>query len=69
MEEASRYIENAKVEYDSVTDYYEDIQRIENAPENIKLKLMYAADRVDNLSVTGVFLNHRRTSFPTKFTV
>ena len=51
MEEASRYIENAKVEYDSVTDYYEDIQRIENAPENIKLKLMYAADRVDNLSV------------------
>ena len=51
MEEASRYIENAKVEYDSVTDYYEDIQRIENAPEDIKLKLMYAADRVDNLSV------------------
>ena len=51
MEEASRYIENAKVEYDSVTDYYEDIQRIENAPENIKLKLMYAADHVDNLSV------------------
>lgn len=69
MEEASRYIENAKVEYDSVTDYYEDIQRIENAPEDIKLKLMYAADRVDNLSVDRRILNHRRTSFPTKCTV
>ncbi len=50
-EEASRYIENAKVEYDSVTDYYEDIQKIENAPDDIKRELIMAADRVDNLSV------------------
>lgn len=57
MEEASRYIENAKVEYESVTDYYEDIQKIENAPDNIKQHLMYAADRVDNLSVDRRILN------------
>lgn len=50
-EEAARFIENAKVEYESVTDYYEDIQKIENAPEDIKRELIMAADRVDNLSV------------------
>lgn len=50
-EEATRYIENAKVEYDSVTDYYEDIQKIENAPEDMKRQLIMAADRVDNLAV------------------
>ena len=69
MEEASRYIENAKVEYDSVTDYYEDIQRIENAPENIKLKLCMRQTVLTICRLTGVFLNHRRTSFPTKCTV
>ena len=50
-DEAARYIENAKVEYDSVTDYYEDIQKIENAPDDIRRELLMAADRVDNLSV------------------
>ena len=49
-EEAARYIENARVEYESVTDYYEDIQRIEGAPDDIKRELIMAADMVDNLS-------------------
>ena len=49
--EAARYIENARVEYESVTDYYEDIQRIEGAPDDIKRELIMAADMVDNLSV------------------
>lgn len=56
-EEAARFIENARVEYDSVTDYYEDIQKIENAPADISRELVMAADRVDNLSVDRRILN------------
>lgn len=56
-EEAARFIENARVEYDSVTDYYEDIQKIENAPADISRELVMVADRVDNLSVDRRILN------------
>ena len=56
--EAARYIENARVEYESVTDYYEDIQRIEGAPDDIKRELIMAADMVDNLSVDRRILKH-----------
>ena len=40
-----------------MTDYYEDIQKIENAPADISRELVMVADRVDNLSVDRRILN------------
>lgn len=50
MEEASSYVERAKLEYETVAEYYEDTNKITNAPTNIKLKVENAAERVENLS-------------------
>lgn len=51
MEEASNYIENAKAEYESVSDYFNDIQIIEEAPEDIREQIRMSAEMVDNLAV------------------
>lgn len=51
MEEASAHIEEAKNEYESVTEYFDDIQLIKDAPQPIKDAIQLNAERVDNLTV------------------
>ena len=50
MEEASSYVERAKLEYETVAEYYEDTNKICDAPTNMKLKVENAAERVENLT-------------------
>ena len=40
MEEAATHIENAKAEYEAVTEEYNDIQIMEEAPTQIRDKIL-----------------------------
>lgn len=51
MEEAAAHIEAAKNEYDCVTEYFLDIQKIEESPKAIQEQISFLAERVDSLSV------------------
>ncbi len=50
MEEASTFMERAKMEYETVARYYEDTKKIDEAPTNLRLKVENAAERVENLT-------------------
>ena len=51
MEEAATYVENARAEYEAVTEQYNDIQLIEGAPDSVRNKLARAAEVVDTMAV------------------
>lgn len=51
MEEAAGYIESVKSEYEAVTEDFNDIQLIDEAPEDIKNKIVSCAEIVDNMMV------------------
>ena len=51
MEEAAVHVENAKAEYEAVTEEFNDIQLIEEAPEDIRKSITAAAELIDNTMV------------------
>lgn len=51
MEEAAGYIESVKSEYEAVTEDFNDIQLIDEAPEDIKNKIVSCAEIIDNMMV------------------
>lgn len=51
MEEAAAYIENARQEYEAVTERFSDIQAIDEAPESLRKEILDAAETVDSLTI------------------
>lgn len=51
MEEAAAYMENARQEYEAVTERFSDIQAIDEAPEPLKKEILDAAEEVDSLTI------------------
>ena len=51
MEEATRHIDQAMEEYNEVTEYFTDVQKIEEAPDHIQIKIAAEAEKVNNLTV------------------
>ena len=51
MEEAATHVENAKAEYEAVTEEYNDIQIMEEAPTQIRDKILSCAETIDNMMV------------------
>lgn len=51
MEEAAGYIEGIKAEYEAVTEDFNDIQLIDDAPADIKNKIVSCAEIIDNMMV------------------
>lgn len=64
MEEATSHVDEAMEEYSDVTEYFTDIQKIEQAPDNIKENIENLARRVNDLSVDRRIskTNHNRLS-------
>ena len=56
MEEAAGYIESVKSEYEAVTEDFNDIQLIDEAPEDIKNKIVSCAEIIDNMMVDRIIL-------------
>lgn len=51
MEEAAEHIENVKAEYEAVTEEFNDIQLIDEAPQDIKNKIISCAEIIDSMMV------------------
>lgn len=51
MEEAAEHIENVKAEYEAVTEEFNDIQLIDEAPQDIKNKIISCAEVIDSMMV------------------
>ena len=51
MESSAAYMESAKEEYEALTDYFVDIQAIDEAPQSIKYAITVAAEQVDSLTI------------------
>lgn len=51
MEEAAGHIENVRAEYEAVTEEFNDIQLIDEAPQDIKDKIVSCAEIIDSMMV------------------
>lgn len=51
MEEAAGHIENVRAEYEAVTEEFNDIQLIDEAPQDIKDKIKSCAEIIDSMMV------------------
>lgn len=51
MEEAATYIENARYEYDVVTEQFNDAQLIEEAPTDVRNRISNVAEVIDTMAV------------------
>ena len=51
MEEAAEHIENVKAEYEAVTEEFNEIQLIDEAPQDIKNKIISCAEIIDSMMV------------------
>lgn len=51
IKDAAKNTDSAMDEYSRISDYFKDIEQLENAPENIKNGIALMAEEVDNLTV------------------
>lgn len=51
MEAAAGYIENVKAEYEAVTEEFNDIQLIDEAPADIRTQIISCAEKIDSMMV------------------